>query len=147
MAGQQGTPDGGGKRYVAREIMSHSKSLRTIRKMLRTMTKTEIENVPLLVTERLDELEEAERLREELCSFIRGKGLNLKQAVSLISRTGVSTVTASGAALPPKYRFVDDNGVVHSWSGAGRAPAVFKKLSKEELEKYRVSGSDDEGEE
>ena len=106
-------------------------SLETLEEML--------EKLGVIVNERREEdnqvqaeIEEKTRKLWQYREMLIADGIDPNELVQTMHNSK-TTPSKSGpskskrAARPAKYQYVDENGVVKTWTGQGRTPAVIKK--------------------
>ena len=112
----------------------------SLRKQCQSLEISEVEKVISDLTDIVDELkadaaaraeEEQAKLAaiEEIKSKMKAAGVDVNDLVSLVDNS------APKQAVKAKYKLVDEAGNVHTWSGRGRTPVVFKNY----METYGVS--------
>lgn len=115
--------------------LNNLNNIRTLRAEARNIELAVLEELhqkfKTVVTERREEesAQEAEaREKAEKLAFyqelLMEEGINPAELVNSLSPAG--TAKKKRAKRPAKYRYSDENGQVHEWTGQGRTPSVIK---------------------
>ncbi|ALU46114.1 H-NS histone family protein [Pseudoalteromonas rubra] len=88
------------------------------------------------------ETEQTEQIRKDtvkkqLARMAAELGVSEEDVVNIARETASAKPKGSKAVI--RYRYVDEAGKVHEWSGRGRRPLVFQNLiDHDDIEQYRV---------
>lgn len=78
--------------------------------------------------------QEIENKKKEVLAILEEKGLSLSELFG-----DEKVKTSSGSKVSNKYSYQDENGVIHKWTGRGKAPKVFQVLKdKGILDNYLI---------
>ncbi|GAA0356280.1 H-NS family nucleoid-associated regulatory protein [Bowmanella denitrificans] len=86
--------------------------------------------------EKARELEKKQALKDAILKQMQEAGLDLDDLAG--SEVGAPS-KRTGQKRPVKYKFTDNAGKEHTWTGIGRTPKVFAELKEQgKLENYAV---------
>ncbi|CAL1329190.1 H-NS family nucleoid-associated regulatory protein [Candidatus Providencia siddallii] len=129
------------------ESLKALNNIRTLRAQSREVTleslEEMLEKLTVVVEERRYEenqarveLEERNRKLEKVRKMILEQGINLNdllQTMDSINNVGVVINTKSKRITrPAKYKYIDENGELKTWTGQGRTPAIIKIAIEDE---------------
>lgn len=125
------------------KILTHARRLQAAVKELSVSELEQVSEKLTDVIEKKKQLEAEQRKEDEKKLAARDAILKQMQEAGLnINDLDGSLATVSkktGQKRPIKYRFTDDAGNEHTWTGIGRTPKVFAKLKEQgKLDKYSV---------
>lgn len=138
-------------------ILSNVRSLRSFARELNyDLLQTAHEKLGLVLEERKEEeelrrleLEEQEEKRMKALEYIKELGFAPEDLnVSVYDREPSlkpKPKTRHGEKRAIKYRYVDDHGTEHTWTGVGRLSRAFQQLKDAgiDIEQYRIKSEKD----
>lgn len=124
------------------DFYSTISNIRSLRVACRDLSLQELE----AFAKKLNEIvEERQQEDEELCRKLKEKENAISSIKTLMSQVGISseelnnllakgvfTPQVKSRNVPPKYRFSDEFGNSHTWTGQGRTPTIFVECMKRE---------------
>lgn len=124
------------------DFYSTISNIRSLRVACRDLSLQELE----AFAKKLNEIvEERQQEDEELCRKLKEKENAISSIKTLMSQVGISseelnnllakgvfTPQVKSRNVPPKYRFSDEFGNPHTWTGQGRTPTIFVECMKRE---------------
>jgi DNA-binding protein H-NS len=124
------------------DFFSTISNIRSLRAACRDLSLSELE----AFANKLNEIvEERQQEDEELCRKLKEKENAISSIKTLMSQVGISseelnallekgvfTPQVKSRNVPPKYRFSDEFGNSHTWTGQGRTPTIFVECMKRE---------------
>ncbi|GGD75706.1 H-NS family histone-like protein [Lacimicrobium alkaliphilum] len=125
------------------KILTHARRLQAAVKELSVSELEQVSDKLADVIEKKKQQEAEKRRETERKQAVRDAILRQMHEAGLdISDLGGSATSGNkktGQKRPIKYRFVDDAGNEHTWTGIGRTPKVFAKLKQQgQLDKHSV---------
>lgn len=125
-------------RYTMNQLAKDLINYRYLRNAARSLTIEQIETViskldavAKIKRDELAKLEQAEALRKERITkykeFLKQEGITKEELAEILGQSIKLNLRKKRNPLPPKYQFIDENGVKKTWSGQGRTPKVIQK--------------------
>ena len=122
------------------EVLKVLSNIRSLRLATRDFSVEQLENllekIETLVSEKKVELakaQEEENARQERIAkykeLLEKEGISrqeLAEILGLDASEKVSGVSKKRSARPAKYQYVDENGVIKTWTGQGRTPKAIQ---------------------
>lgn len=132
------------------EVLKTLSNIRSLRPVLRECTLEQAEAILEKVAFVVEELREAEKAKElekikrhqELKKYrdmLAQDGITPEELAALLNGENVKT-REPRPARPAKYKFIDENGVVKTWTGQGRTPRALQQALNEgkSLEEFAI---------
>ncbi|GAB3022969.1 H-NS family histone-like protein [Bowmanella dokdonensis] len=95
-----------------------------------------IENKREQEAEKIRELEKKQALKDAILRQMQEAGLDIDDLAGADKPAGGKK---TGQKRPIKYRYTDETGTEHTWTGIGRTPKVFAKLKEQgKLDSFAV---------
>lgn len=124
------------------EVLKILNNIRTLRTQARECTLVTLEGIleklKVIVDERRvedsqakAEIEERTRKLQQYREMLIADGIDPNELLQSINASK-PTVKTKRAIRPAKYRYIDKNGEMKTWTGQGRTPSVIKKAIDEE---------------
>lgn len=125
------------------EALKILNNIRTLRAQARECTletlEEMLEKLEVVVNERRDEESHAQAENEERTRKLQqyremliADGIDPNELLSTLIGTKNPGKTKKRAARPAKYKYTDEDGQTHTWTGQGRTPAVIRKAIEEQ---------------
>lgn len=125
------------------KILTHARRLQAAVKELSVSELQQVSEKLADIIEKKKQFEAEQRKEAERKQAVRDAILRQMQEAGLdindLEGSMASGSKKTGQKRPIKYRYTDEAGEVHTWTGIGRTPKVFAKLKQQGLlEKYSV---------
>jgi DNA-binding protein H-NS len=117
------------------------KDLYSIRNLRQALEGQSVKKIDELIARINDVKQEHVEAEKEAMAQREKKLSGIKQIKSIINQFGLTQndlegLEPAGAAtgregkrvMKPRYRFTDENGLVHTWSGQGKTPTILRKI-------------------
>ena len=116
------------------ELLTTLLNIRTLRSVSKDISLEDLElaldKLTIVVIERQEKAkqalaEDASRLAklEEYRQLMLEDGIDINELIGTVNN---EPKKRKRAPLPPKYRFLDENGLEKTWTGQGRTPSLLK---------------------
>ncbi|MGN1393611.1 MAG: H-NS family nucleoid-associated regulatory protein [Succinivibrionaceae bacterium] len=110
-------------------------NIRFLRVACRELSYAELENAYQKFTEimaerRLEEEEKNKKTKERneaidaIRTLVEQTGINPNDLAKLLNQNSLENLPKQ-RNVPPKFKFTDENGTEHTWTGQGRTPTIF----------------------
>ncbi len=127
-------------------------NIRSLRAFARDLTLEQLEEaldkLSTVVSERREVEEEEQKARAEqeeklaaIAEQIASDGIDVDALISaLSSETKGKKTKGKRAPRPPKYKYIDNNGVEKTWTGQGRTPSTIQEAldAGKSLEEFAI---------
>ncbi|AIJ07657.1 MULTISPECIES: H-NS family histone-like protein [Edwardsiella] len=116
------------------DLLKSLNNIRTLRAYARetqiTVLEDMLDKLRAVVSERREEIEQAESSRREREEKLKSyREMLMAEGISLDDLLEMEKVTerkAKRAPRPAKYEYLDENGEIKQWTGQGRMPKMIK---------------------